>query len=646
MEQSMKNRLEQYRGVHPRLLMSREKAERLREEAGRAGRIRSLFEQMREFVDREVLTAPPPAYYYSEDESDGWQRKIGNQMILLACCHLITGREIYLRAMEEWAEKSCGYPYWGRGHHENVTLVAAHQLFGLAVIYDWCYDSLKPALRERIESRLYDRGGWMYRAACGDIPIFWEKQWIQNHMYICTCGLAAAAFAVFDRKEGTEPWMDRVLYNLTKSCGTMGGDGADHEGYLYWEYGVQHLLRLLEMTDSLLDVRFYDSPWIANTLYYGIYMTTPYREWTRTQSVADLGDCDRISDTAHILRRLASVYRNPHAQTMADMLEDKGLLNPVSLWQNLIWYDETVPAQPLTQLDTLRHFDDMELVSVRSGWDGDGETALFFKCGPYMGRKVYACNGTDPYEDWGGGHTHPDIGHFSLFSHGQWLLRDDGYSHKLTEHHNTLLIDGKGQAGEGWIWFLCEDAQQKGGLSRILSVERERGAVHITGDAAGAYPGELGLKKFIRHLVLSGDTLFVVNEIETETPRQLELRYFPEDQLWERREDGIIVFGDSMRMVYRPAGAGTQGTAELVSCYPGRGNISRGKAGDPEQRLVIRERYRGSRWFTAAAFRWCPAGENPEPPEIQEEDGAFLLSCGGGQIRINRTESGGQEEEK
>jgi hypothetical protein len=48
------------------------------------------------------------------------------------------------------------------------------------------------------------------------------------------------------------------------------------------------------------------------------------------------------------------------------------------------------------------------------------------------------------------GHSHPDANSFILFSHGSYLTGDSGYAGvPMTEHHNTLLIDGKGQGNEG-----------------------------------------------------------------------------------------------------------------------------------------------------------------------------------------------------
>ena len=74
---------------------------------------------------------------------------------------------------------------------------------------------------------------------------------------------------------------------------------------------------------------------------------------------------------------------------------------------------------------------------------------MVFKCGPFIGHDAMDKFSYDP----GGGHVHPDANHFVLFGGGQWLMRDDGYQPKWTGQHNTLLVNGHGQLGEGAEWF-------------------------------------------------------------------------------------------------------------------------------------------------------------------------------------------------
>jgi hypothetical protein len=235
---------------------------------------------------------------------------------------------------------------------------------------------------------------------------------------------------------------------------------------------------------------------------------------------------------------VAALNRDPQSQWLAGELRRAGVTNSVSQWLDLLWFDASLAPQSPAALPTLRHFDDMGIVSARSGWSGD-ESLVVFKCGPPAGHFA-----TDklPF-DLGLGHAHPDANHFVIFGCGEWLLRDDGYAWKDTGQHNTLLIDGKGQVGEGSAWF------ESGGMNvssikvhpRVLAATSSEVLDQITGDAAAMYPGSAGLKRYVRRLYfLKPDVLIVVDDIETSEPRRLELRFHPESSC-ERKEDGSFL---------------------------------------------------------------------------------------------------------
>jgi hypothetical protein len=147
-------------------------------------------------------------------------------------------------------------------------------------------------------------------------------------------------------------------------------------------------------------------------------------------------------------------------------------------WLNLVWYGPTVPATPPDELPTLHHFDDMDIVSARSDWSGE-ESPVVFKCGPFIGHKAVQEFSYDP----GGDHVHPDANHFVLFGAGEWLPRDDGYRAKWTGQHNTLLIDGRGQLGEGHQWFAGAVPLAAKSRPRILKAASSASWDHIVDDA-------------------------------------------------------------------------------------------------------------------------------------------------------------------
>ena len=124
------------------------------------------------------------------------------------------------------------------------------------------------------------------------------------------------------------------------------------------------------------------------------------------------------------------------------------------------------------------------------------------------------------FPDWrlSSGHAHPDANSFIIFARGEYLTGDTGYAGlPMTEHHNTLLVNGKGQAkeGAGHDVFAAVPYELLNGI-RISEVKVEKDQVLARGDATAAYGPELGLKKFVREFVYAPAKGFTIRDaVET-----------------------------------------------------------------------------------------------------------------------------------
>ena len=358
-----------------------------------------------------------------------------------------------------------------------MDLATGHQLYGLALVYDWCYHDLDDATRRTIRQTLIERASAMYQAAATG-AVWWRRSYLQNHLWVDTTGLAAAGFALFDEVDEASGWIGLPLEVFRQSMAALGPDGASHEGVGYWEYGVEYLLKFMELSGTLLGTDLSQHDWWRNTARYALYLTLPRAAWTRSSCVVDLADCPRGHwyGPDYLLRRLAHLTRDGHAQWLAAETDAAGVASPEASWLNLLWYDPTVAAHSPRDLPTLHHFEDMGIVSARSDWSGD-ESLVVFKCGPFLGHHAVSQFAYDP----GGGHVHPDANHFVLFGAGAWLIRDDGYRPKWTGQHNTLLIDGRGQMGEGAQWFRGDEPLAHKARPTIALVRSTDAFDHMTG---------------------------------------------------------------------------------------------------------------------------------------------------------------------
>jgi hypothetical protein len=620
--------LEKVRGVHPRLYLDAARALDLK--AAIRTTHAPLWQEVRNLADNAVRRGPPA--YREKDSYSGdeqlWQREVGNVMPTIAMAWLVTGERQYLESAQAWALASCGYKTWGLGRIDGMDLAAGHQLFGLGIVYDWCHDGLDESARRTIRETITRRGTAMFEAAATG-KAWWGRSYMQNHLWVDACGLSIAGLAVFDEVEDAELWIGLGLDKFRRSTGALGTDGASHEGVGYWEYGVEYLLKFMDPARQYLGADLYDHPWWHKTARYPLYLALPRDAWTRGNSIVDVADCPRGHwyGPDYLLRGLARQYHDPQAQWLAQEVDRAEVTSPGAPWLNLTWFDPSVPATPPVALPTLHHFDDMGIVSARSDWSGR-ESLVVLKCGPFLGHKAVEEFSYDP----GGGHVHPDANHFVLFGAGQWLVRDDGYRAKWTGQHNTLLVDGRGQLGEGREWFQGSRPPAVKARPRILLAESSPTVDHVLGDATEAYPAELGLRRFQRHLIfLKPNVLIVADEIATDGPRKLELRFHPEQQAGRRDGDAFLFSGESAVLRLDPL---TPDGAEIEAAEL----AAEGRHGEKDQAMfAVRLTRKAAQWRNAVALSWAEVGRPVETVRLEQQGDMAVFRCGGRTVSLDRS---------
>jgi hypothetical protein len=547
-------------------------------------------------------------------------------MPVLAMAHVLTGQRRYLESAQAWALASCGYKTWGAGRIDGMDLAAGHQLFGLGVVYDWCYADLDETARRTIRETIGRRGSAMFQAAATG-KTWWGRSYMQNHLWVDACGLSVAGLAVFDEVEDAELWIGFALDKFRRSVDALGPDGASHEGVGYWEYGVEYLLKFMHLARELLGADLYQCDWWRRTARYPLYLGLPRSAWTRRNCIVDIADCPRGHwyGPDYLLRGLAREYRDAHAQWLAQEIDQADVASSGAAWLNLVWYDPSVPAESPAKLPTLHHFDDMDIVSARSDWSGR-ESLLVFKCGPFLGHKAVQEFSYDP----GGGHVHPDANHFVLFGAGQWLVRDDGYRAKWTGQHNTLLIDGRGQLGEGAQWFQGGQALAVKSRPRVLRAESTPTLDHVAGDAAEAYPQDLGLERFERRLLfVKPNVLLVADEIRLKKPRRLELRLHPEQSRCDRDGEAFVFNGESAVLRIEPLTMEeTRVEAGLVA--------AEGRHGEKgETMFALRFVRTAAAWRHVAALSWADRGRTATDVDLDIRGDQWTFRCGPRAVSLN-----------
>lgn len=570
----------------------------------------AVWADVRALADR-LVSQPPPVYQTPvvPDDEQLWQRLVGNAMPTLAMAYRFSGDARYLQAASAYAAAAISYPTWGCGRNDGTALAAGHLLSGLSILYDWLNAEIDPALRASVRSTLASRGAQLFEyensGQSGGEPLLTNTQWVR------VSALATVGYALMGEEPAAPWWIDRAARYFERVLGSLGPDGASFEGVGYWAYAIEFLLRYLDLTRKLGGRDLYDVAWLRQAASYRQYMSLPQNAWAMTNVVVDLADAERENwyGPAYTLRGLAGRFRDSHAQWLAAALDARKLSKDESLWLNLVWLDPTLTAAAPADLPTLRHFTDMGLVSARSDWSGN-ESLVVFKSGPFAGHYARDVLAYDP----GSYHVHPDANHFVLFGGGEWLIRDDGYGAKSTAQHNTLLVDGQGQLGEGMTWYDPVPALAARSAPRILGALSTPMLDWVSGEAASAYPQALGVQKASRQLLfLKPDVLIVLDDVQASAQRLLELRFHLESA--GAQQAGGVVIAQGQRTILRVAPLTlanvTETYAEETALDPRQGVDGRLR--------TLRLAKSASSWRNAVAFSW-----GSTPPVVTLSAGSSL----------------------
>ena len=406
---------------------------------------------------------------------------------------------------------------------DGTTQAKWEDLQSLAMAYDWLYHDMPEALRGRARDYLDQKGRAHYhRLALHEVYEAGTYGWnIALHRFLQA---AVPVFAIYGEAPATAPWLRFILEKTRVITAALGPDGVSPEGVSYGGFFTDSYVRVAALVRDFLGWDpFAENEHMRNLPLFYLYSSLPLKHLKPGNVHIHFGDSMRYdwNGPEFFLRYLASCNRDPVAQAAADRFADEGVSVPGGACMNLLWHDPSVPSAPVEALPLCHHFEDKGLVVARSGWDGD-ESVLGFLCGPHAGHHAL-----ESYPQCiGGGHMAPGAGNLQLFAHGDWLINHGAYSMKLTAYHNTVLVNGRGQEGEGGEWFECQRLRREKRGPAIRHFESGGDYAVVSADVAPAYPAELGLTRFTRHLVAVGkDAWVVVDDLAAARPATFDVLF-------------------------------------------------------------------------------------------------------------------------
>lgn len=456
------------KNVHPRLFLTPETLSNIRSAVKNGGF--GAWEMTLALADaalKEPSYDEPSPYRDGVFEVGEWRRiytpgKRGSaHAARLALVWQVTGERKYLDGAKRWLLNLSEWDPRGitsfripqAGGSEGNTEAAMPMLERMAMAYDWIRDELSPdereiilgAIRERCIVQL-DR----YRRID-----FLGNPW-PNHDGRMMAFFGLAALATLGDFPEAEDCMEYALTSYLTSYPSWGGDdGGWSQGLSYWSAYVYWLTEFAEALRQVSDVDIYRKPFFANTGYFALYCQPPY---ARRGGFGDGGEGGPGLNQKLLIQKLAVAFRDPVLHWHSSHIRADTILNAQSVlaadsldWREWSMEDVTavlnaVPAdlgiEPPTGLPPMRWFRDIGWVAMHSALgEPDTDVWALFKAGRFGSIS----------------HSHGDQTSFQLNAWGEPLIIDSGYypwygspHHQLwyrqTRAHNTILINGRGQA--------------------------------------------------------------------------------------------------------------------------------------------------------------------------------------------------------
>ena len=583
--------------VHPRVYMTGQDLAALREKAKAQPELwQTALNRVRALT---VEPPPPPA------EARRVQNEIGLGIAEAAFVYKITGEQKYLEAARKYMDAAVSYNIWGYSYNKpDVDLAAGHLLYGMGWAYDLLYHDLTPQERDKYRAKLIRQARLMFN-------YFKPKSgktyaYSQNHTFIPLAGLAVTAYALYDETDEAKQWAALARAVFDRVLATYSDDGYYYEGMEYWIFSTPWLAHYLDAHLHATGENLYlSTPGLRQSHTYVAHATLPGGEFnfdfgdiyagnvTRSRQGEDY-QRERLNghfrSNYNILYRLADVYQNPAAQGVAAWLKSKGQVNAEEFW-TFIWYNPQLKPQPITKQLRWHYFPDHEVAYWRSGWDDDA-TAFAFKCGPPEGHA--ANEKLKQFPEWrlSSGHAHPDAASLILWSRGKYLTGDSGYAGvPLTEHHNTLVFDGRGQGleGKGHDAFAGVPYHRLNRI-RLTATSFSARQVSLTADAAAAYEPEIGVRRFIRQLTFTAPGSFTVtDEVVTDKPSRPTFFWHADNSIAPLKGNSFrLETGPSLELtIQSPANPATRIETNFLTA-PGRpGAVDQGPREERGLRLAV-----------------------------------------------------------
>lgn len=386
-------------------------------------------------------------------------------------------------------------------------LYVGEHVGNLALVYDWCFDAVTPAQRDRWLAYANQAvwNVWHHEEATWGGSAFPWSGWSvdnpsNNYYYSFLRATLFLGLAAYGEHPDAEGWVtrfrdDKIGAQLvpTFEADLEGGGSREGSGY---GVSMAHLFHLYDVWETSTGEPIKDlTGHTRASLVHFLHLVVPTLD-----RIAPVGDHARDSTAA-----LFDYHRN-YVQTLAALYPDDPVAPTARWWLGAcsvpemdqsfmavwdFWYDPAGrPAAAGSELHTTYFAPGTGQLYARSSWDPDA-TWIHLVAGPYTES-----------------HAHRDQGSF-LFYRGEWLAYDQNVSshsgiRQEEELHNLVrVVDAGGATVE----------QRYDRASALVALAEDERYLHAAVDVTPMYDGAVG--RVERELVfLEPDILVVFDRID------------------------------------------------------------------------------------------------------------------------------------
>lgn len=391
---------------------------------------------------------------------------------------------------------------------DMIGVLRGHFLAALAFAHDLLGDVLDEPELAALRRTLTDHA----RRAHEAVQVGFQNDWPrESPKAVATlAGLHLAGLALLPDEPEAAVWVTDTDVHLEAMLRSVATDGWWPTGFEDWNLLLPLLVRVADAWEHLAERDRFDYGLFRQAWAVAIHGLAPGEDDLLDVDLVGRSDLGRRQAVeagrpgehyrwrqepgTWALARLAQRFTHPGFRLAVARWQRRGL-GRGSPWAVLWEPRGRVPAVP--QPDRPYHvFEAHGLAVWRSGWS-DRALAVAVATGPAYGAAEPAWQPATPLD--------ADANHFLVWHDGQPLVADPGrVGPPVTRLHNTLLIDGADQ---------LPTLRQEPGAARLEAHWLSDLGGCLVGSADGAYPPELGVEQFHRHLAVTPDYLVVFDQV-------------------------------------------------------------------------------------------------------------------------------------